>query len=77
MLCNVPRSISLWFGIVTTCLLSETMRAKLTWLPFCRLILKLYCSQKTMTSLPESRLSLGIKRYRDFVVDKNRRSSAD
>ena len=22
------------FGIVTTCLLSETMRAKLTWLPF-------------------------------------------
>ena len=45
--------------------------------PFCRLILKSYRSQKIMTSLPESRLSLGIKRYWNLVIDKNGRSPAD
>ena len=46
---NVVQCSAVYFFVIWYChylLTFETMRAKLTWLPFCRLILKLYCSQK-------------------------------
>ena len=65
---KVPRSNSVWFGMVSVCARPCASRRSFTWLPRCAKTENPNFANIRMTSLPDNTLSRGIRFDADFEI---------